>query len=187
MSQPQQSGQSSSGVFRRFARFASERLGSSWAFIFAVGMVIVWAATGPFFHFSGNWQLVINTSTTIVTFLMVFLLQNTQNRDSLAIHLKLDELLRGTQGTRTGLVNLEQLSDEDLAHLQEEFQRLSEKHGAVLQEELEDVGEELEEREDDQDDDRPLEERIGDELEDERRGEQQRAEDRKAEEHSRSL
>jgi len=82
------------------------------------------------FHFSDTWQLVINTGTTIITFLMVFLIQNTQNRDTRAIHLKLDELLRGVTGARTRLVNLETLSDSELDELQKEFQRLAEKKNA---------------------------------------------------------
>lgn len=137
------------GWFRLFARAASDHLGSPWAFSGAVAIVLVWALSGPAFGFSSTWQLVINTGTTIVTFLMVFLLQNTQNRDSVAIHLKLDELLRGTQGTRTGLVNLEALSDAELAHLHEEFERLSERHGADVDELREDVATELEERSED--------------------------------------
>lgn len=138
--------QGPAGWFRLFARAASDHLGSPWAFSGAVAVVLVWALSGPAFGFSSTWQLVINTGTTIVTFLMVFLLQNTQNRDSVAIHLKLDELLRGTQGTRTGLVNLEALSDAELAHLHEEFERLSERHGADVDELREDVTEELQER-----------------------------------------
>jgi len=86
--------------------------------------IAAWAVTGPMFHYSDTWQLVINTATTIVTFLMVFLIQNTQNRDTRAIQLKLDELLRGVHGARTGLVNLEELSDEDLDQLQREFEKL---------------------------------------------------------------
>jgi low affinity Fe/Cu permease len=98
-------------------------------FIGAVLVVIVWAMTGPMFDFSDTWQLVINTGTTIITFLMVFLIQNTQNRDAKAIHLKLDELIRAVQGARNGLVNLETLSDEELKKLQEEFDRLSQGRG----------------------------------------------------------
>ena len=100
-------------------------MGSAWAFILATGVIIVWGVSGPLFGFSDTWQLVINTSTTIITFLAVFLIQNTQNRDARAIHLKLDELIRGVEGARTGLVDLEELSDEDLARLSDEFQRLS--------------------------------------------------------------
>src|SRR5207253_4127454 len=110
--------------FRHVATKVSEAAGSPWAFISAVAIIVVWAASGRLFGFSDTWQLVINTGTTIVTFLMVFLVQNAQNRDSQATHLKLDELLRATTHARTGLVNLEALSDEDLAHLQAQFERL---------------------------------------------------------------
>lgn len=99
-------------------------MGSPWAFLIALAAVIMWAAFGPHYHYSDTWELVINTGTTIVTFLMVFLIQNTQNRDTRALHLKLDELLRAVKGARTGLVNLEALSDEDLAQLQREFEQL---------------------------------------------------------------
>jgi len=111
-------------LFRKFAQTTSQAVGSSWAFILAFLIIVVWAATGPLFRYSDTWQLVINTSTTIITFLMVFLIQNTQNRDAKAIHLKLDELIKGVEGARTGLVNLEQLSDADLERLQKEFERL---------------------------------------------------------------
>jgi len=114
-------------LFRKFAQTTSQAVGSSWAFILSFLIIVVWAITGPMFHFSDTWQLVINTGTTIVTFLMVFLIQNTQNRDAKAIHLKLDELLKGVKGARTGLVNLEQLSDAELESLQKEFERLHEK------------------------------------------------------------
>jgi low affinity Fe/Cu permease len=102
----------------------AQAVGSAWAFVAAIGLVLVWGLSGPFFHFSDTWQLVINTGTTIVTFLLVFLIQNTQNRDARAIHLKLDELLRGVAGARTGLVDLENLTDEQLDQLQRQFQRL---------------------------------------------------------------
>ena len=115
-------------IFRKFANKTSEIVGSPWAFITAVAIIVVWAVTGPIFGFSDTWQLVINTGTTIITFLMVFLIQNTQNRDAKAIHLKLDELLRGVEGARTGLVDLEDLTDEDLKKLQAEFQHLREHH-----------------------------------------------------------
>jgi len=114
-------------LFRKFAHTTSQAVGSSWAFILAAVIIIVWAITGPMFHFSDTWQLVINTGTTIITFLMVFLIQNTQNRDAKAIHLKLDELLKGVKGARTGLVNLEHLSDKELENLQKEFERLHER------------------------------------------------------------
>lgn len=111
-------------IFRKFAHITSQVVGSSWAFIIAVLLIVIWAATGPIFHFSDTWQLVINTSTTIITFLMVFLIQNTQNRDAKAIHLKLDELIKGVKGARTALVDLEDLSDAELEALQAEFKRL---------------------------------------------------------------
>jgi low affinity Fe/Cu permease len=111
-------------LFRKFAQTTSQAVGSSWAFILAVLIVVVWAATGPLFHYSDTWQLVINTGTTIITFLMVFLIQNTQNRDAKAIHLKLDELLRAVAGARTQLVDLEALSDEELERLQQQFKRI---------------------------------------------------------------
>jgi len=111
-------------LFRRFAQITSQAVGSSWAFILAVLIILVWAVTGPMFHYSDTWQLVINTGTTIITFLMVFLIQNTQNRDAKAIHLKLDELIKGVKGARTSLVNLEELSDKDLERLHKEFERI---------------------------------------------------------------
>jgi low affinity Fe/Cu permease len=111
-------------VFHKFAATTAEIVGSPWSFMTSVLVVIVWALMGPRFDYSDTWELVINTGTSIITFLMVFIIQNTQNRDAKAIHLKLDELLRGVQGARTGLVNLESLSDVDLARLQREFERL---------------------------------------------------------------
>ena len=89
-------------IFRQFAATTSRVVGSPWAFLAAAGVILSWALSGPMFGFSDTWQLVINTGTTIVTFLMVFLIQNTQNRDAKAIHLKLDELIRGVGGARTG-------------------------------------------------------------------------------------
>lgn len=110
--------------FRSFSRHASNALGSSKAFLLAVFVIVAWAVTGPLFHFSNTWQLVINTGTTIITFLMVFIIQNTQNRDAMAIQLKLDELLRAIKEARTALVDLEDMSDEELERLQAEFQKL---------------------------------------------------------------
>lgn len=95
-------------------------MGDHAAFVLVLG----WLASGPFFGFSDHWQLIINTGTTVITFLMVFLIQSAQNRDGRAIHLKLDELIRGVRGARTRLVNLEDCTDEELEHLQAEFQRL---------------------------------------------------------------
>jgi low affinity Fe/Cu permease len=113
-----------SDAFRIFARKASAILGSPWAFAGAIFIILVWALTGPAFHFSDTWQLIINTGTTIVTFLMVFLIQNTQNRDAKAMHLKLDEIIRALGKARNELVDLENLSDEDLQKLEEQFKRV---------------------------------------------------------------
>ena len=109
---------------RCFAQRASTVLGSAWAFCGAVLVIVVWLVTGPTFHFSDTWQLIINTATTVITFLMVFLIQNTQNRDAKAQHLKLDELIRAVKGARNQLVDLEELSDNDLKKLEEQFRRL---------------------------------------------------------------
>jgi low affinity Fe/Cu permease len=138
--------------FRLFANCTAQVVGSPWAFVIALVIVLVWAFTGPIFHYSDTWQLVINTGTTIITFLMVFLIQNTQNRDARAMHLKLDELIRGVAGARTGLVDLEDLSDEELDRLQKEFQRLhknthTEHSKEALKKVAEDVSEEKEDRE----------------------------------------
>jgi low affinity Fe/Cu permease len=114
-------------AFRIFARRSSMILGSPWAFAAAILIIIVWGLTGPMFHFSDTWQLIINTGTTIVTFLMVFLIQNTQNRDAKAMHLKLDEIIRALEKARDELVDLEELSDEDLKKLEEQFRRVRQK------------------------------------------------------------
>ena len=115
--------------FSSFARFLASLAGRPAAFAAALAAVLAWAASGPLFGFSDTWQLVINTGTTIVTFLMVFLIQNTQNRDGTALHLKLDELLRGMKGARTGLVGLEDLSDEELKKLHGQFEDLAKRRG----------------------------------------------------------
>ena len=110
--------------FGRFAAGASYWLGSKIAFVSAVLLIVVWSFTGPIFHFSDTWQLVINTGTTIVTFLMVFLIQNTQNRDARAINLKLDELIRAIDKARDQMMNIEKLSDAELDMLQAQFDRI---------------------------------------------------------------
>ena len=114
--------------FRCQARTISIAAGSPWTFAVALLSIGFWGCLGPRFHFSDTWQLVINTATSVITFLMVFLIQNTQNRDTRAIQLKLDELLRGVTGARTELVNLEELSDEDLQQLQREFEKLRQRN-----------------------------------------------------------
>lgn len=115
--------------FRVFAARCSERLGSPWAFVMAVLTVAVWLISGPLFRFSNAWQLVINTGTTIVTFLMVFLIQSTQNRDAKAIHLKLDELIRSSKA-RNAFANLEEATDAEMEAFKKEFQKLREKRVA---------------------------------------------------------
>jgi low affinity Fe/Cu permease len=117
-------------LFHKIAQKTSNAVGSAWAFITAILIIIVWAASGPIFGFSDTWQLVINTGTTIITFLMVFLIQNTQNRDAKVIHLKLDELIRVTKSARNHLVDLEDLSEAELEKLEKEFQQLREREDA---------------------------------------------------------
>jgi low affinity Fe/Cu permease len=133
--------------FRNFSSVASEATGSWQAFLLAVLIVVVWFAAGFFVGFENTfYQLLINTGTTIITFLMVFLIQNTQNRDAKAIHLKLDELLRAVEGARTSMANLENMPDEELKRLQQEFQRICETRGfgTSAVETVEDASEERE-------------------------------------------
>ena len=111
-------------VFHKIAIKISKITGSPTAFVLAVVIVVMWGFSGKAFQYSDTWQLVINTGTTIVTFLMVFLIQNTQNRDSRAMHLKLDELLKASKGARNGLVDVEDLEDNELDKLQSEFKQL---------------------------------------------------------------
>ena len=118
-------------LFRRFSQRSSELVGSPGAFMLALSLLLLWALSGSIFHYSDTWQLVINTATTIITFLMVFLIQNTQNRDAKALHLKLDELIRSMQGARNTMVDLEELSDEELEKYQQQFRRMS-KHYAKM-------------------------------------------------------
>ena len=119
-------------LFRKFATVVSNVVGSAYAFIFAFLVIAAWVITGPIFHFSNTWQLVINTSTTIITFLMVFLIQNTQSRDSKAVHIKLDELLHGVKGARDSMVNLEELSDEEIEDMQNQFRKMHERYALEL-------------------------------------------------------
>lgn len=114
-------------LFRKFAENTSHLTGKPITFIIAVLSILIWAFTGPIFNYSDTWQLIINTSTTIITFLMVFLVQNTQNRDAQAIQLKLDELVKATKGARNTMVDLEDLSDEELEELRSEFQKFRER------------------------------------------------------------
>lgn len=102
-------------------------MGSRWAFVFAVGIIVVWAVTGPLYHYSDTWQLIINTGTTIVTFLMVFLIQNTQNRDARAINLKLNELIESIKSARNEMIDIEHLSDDELDVLAHRYEAVHEK------------------------------------------------------------
>jgi low affinity Fe/Cu permease len=120
--------------FRKLSHRVAEATGTPGAFGIALLSIVIWLSTGPIFHFSDTWQLIINTSTTIITFLMVFLIQNAQNRDSRAIQLKLNELIRGVKGARTSLVDLEECSDEELREMQKEFHDLHVKLGTHLEE-----------------------------------------------------
>lgn len=110
--------------FQAFANLCSQVAGSRWTFISAVLVIIIWAVTGPLFHYSDAWQLVVNTATTIITFLMVFLIQNAQNRDSHALHLKLDEVIRSLKSANNKMIDIEKLSDEELALLGAKYERL---------------------------------------------------------------
>jgi low affinity Fe/Cu permease len=120
--------------FTRFAKATSRAAGRPSAFIAAVGVVVLWIVTGPLFRFSDSWQLVINTGTTIVTFLMVFLVQNTQYRDAEAVQVKLDELLRATKGAQNALMDLEELEDRELDRLRKEYVELAHQARAKLRE-----------------------------------------------------
>jgi low affinity Fe/Cu permease len=110
--------------FGKFAARSSHYLGSRWAFIVAIGVIVVWALTGPVFHYSDTWQLVINTGTTIVTFLMVFLIQNTQNRDARAIHLKLNELIHAVDKAKNKMIDVENLSELELDELARTYEKI---------------------------------------------------------------
>jgi low affinity Fe/Cu permease len=110
--------------FGRFANRSSYYLGSRWSFLAAIGVIVAWAITGPFFHYSDSWQLVINTGTTIVTFLMVFLIQNTQNRDARAIHLKLNELIHAVDKAKNQMIDVENLSDLELDELARTYEKI---------------------------------------------------------------
>ena len=126
--------------FARFAKWTSRAAGHPSTFAVAVLLILFWAATGPIFGFSDTWQLVINTGTTIITFLMVFLIQNTQNRDGAAVQLKLDELIRAIDGAHNGFLDLEELSDEDLARLRAQFEALARESRENLKQGLRDTG-----------------------------------------------
>jgi low affinity Fe/Cu permease len=126
--------------FSRFARRISHAVGHPLGFVIACTIIVVWAALGPLFGFSDTWQLVINTGTTIITFLMVFLIQNTQNRDSAAIQIKLDELIRAIEGAHNALLDLEELRDEELERMRSQYARLADRARKELRKGRPDTG-----------------------------------------------
>ena len=128
------------------AENTAHAVGPSWASLLALLTIVVWALTGPYFSYSDTWQLFINTGTTIVTFLMVFLIQNTQNRETRIVALKLDEMLRGVEGARTGLVELDHMSDDDLELVRQEFARMRDKYAPLVDDDLAHVERELKAR-----------------------------------------
>jgi low affinity Fe/Cu permease len=130
----------SASRFTGFAKATSRATGRPAAFLLAVTTIVVWLVTGPLFHFSDTWQLVINTGTTIVTFLMVFLIQNTQNRDSEALQIKLDELIRATEGAHNALLNLEDLEEQELDRIRSTYCELAAKARKDLQQGVGDTG-----------------------------------------------
>ncbi|MFP5213382.1 MAG: low affinity iron permease family protein [Acidobacteriota bacterium] len=132
--------------FHVFAKWVSEVTGSAWAFALALLTIIVWGITGPIFGFSDTWQLVINTGTTIVTFLMVFLIQNTQNRDSKTINLKIDELIRSTKEARNSMLDLDDVPDKVLNRMSEEFKQMGAENGDSIEEVMNLVEQEMAER-----------------------------------------
>jgi len=111
-------------AFRKVARRVSEWAGNAWTFIGAMVVIILWACLGPYFNYSDTWQLVINTGTTIVTFLMVFLIQNTQNRESRAVNIKLDELIRSVKGAHNTIMHVEEMTDEELEQLEQIYAKI---------------------------------------------------------------
>jgi low affinity Fe/Cu permease len=112
-------------LFTRFAKYTSRLAGRPATFLGAVGLVVAWALTGPYFGYSTTWQLIINTGTTIITFLMVFLIQNTQNRDAEAMHIKMDELIRAMEGAHNAMLDLEELEDKDLAKIRGTYLKMA--------------------------------------------------------------
>src|SRR2546427_7326641 len=143
--------------YSRFAKAAAHFCGRPRVFVLAVVVIVAWIVTGPLFHYSDTWQLVINTGTTIVTFLMVFLIQNTQNRDSVAMQIKLDELLRAVKGAHTALADLEDLTEEELEQFKAHYVRLA----GEAKRRLDDAAESLEDAADDVPPVRPKESRAG--------------------------
>jgi len=132
--------QSQKSSFSSFAQWTSLKLGNPLAFVSATAIIVLWAITGPLFHFSDTWQLVINTGTTIITFLMVFIIQNTQNRDNEAMQLKLDELIRAAKGAHNEMLGIENLTDKDLDLLRTRYAKLATATKEELRQGLKDTG-----------------------------------------------
>ena len=132
--------------FHQFAAWTARESGKPRTFLLAVVIVLVWGVTGPLFHYSDTWQLVINTGTTIITFLMVFLIQNTQDRDTCAIHLKLDELISVNRRARNSLLNLEDLTSDELEQLRDRFRTMAAKGDDAANQDIEQVEDEQEKR-----------------------------------------
>lgn len=134
-------------AFSTFSNVAANLLGSPWMFVANIFLILVWLGSGPFFNYSDTWQLIVNTATTVITYLAVFLIQNTQNRDAKAVHLKLDELISSLDGARNQFVDLEKLPEEELSKIERQFQKLREraKNGDIdaVQAVIEDIDEEL--------------------------------------------
>src|SRR5512135_1893868 len=127
-------------IFHKFAFKVSKSVASPWMFVGALAVIVIWGFSGPLFHFSDTWQLVINTGTTIITFLMVFLIQNTQNRDSEALQVKLDELIRAIDGAHNALLDLEELEEEELDRIRLNYSNLAKKARAELRQGISDTG-----------------------------------------------
>ena len=123
-----------SDTFNKLAQWTAQHAGRPVAFAMAVGAIVIWVLSGPIFQWSDTWQLVINTGTTIVTFLMVFLIQNTQNRDTQAFQLKIDELIRANEGVRNRLLRLEEMSEEEMKHVREAFLQLAREDTSIIEE-----------------------------------------------------
>ncbi|BET12524.1 low affinity iron permease family protein [Pandoraea sputorum] len=141
--------------FSKFSSYLSTVTGRPVSFVLAVGLVLIWAVTGPLFGYSDTWQLVINTSTTIVTFLMVFLIQNTQNRDTAAMHIKLDELIRAMEGAHNALLDLEELDEKELSRFRKRYEALANEARIALKKGNPDTDSPFVDEDDHDDDDAP--------------------------------
>ncbi|MDB6128930.1 MAG: putative small integral rane protein [Verrucomicrobiales bacterium] len=131
-------------IFRKLSEKIAAIVGKPWAFLAAMLILVGWGASGPFFGFSEKWQLVVNSFTTIITFLMVFVIQNTQNRDFQALQLKLDELLRTVPGAHRGIINLQELTDDELCRLEDAYKKLRERSGATSEHVIDEISRSIE-------------------------------------------